>query len=195
MLVKAPDDNALERVLPLLRRMAARPEERSLIVAIDGRAASGKSTMAAFLGRITGAGVIHMDDFFLPPFLRTAARLVEPGGNVHYERFCEEVLPRLRQRGSFCYRWFDCSTMDYRGQRVVKDSRIRIVEGAYSAHPALGRYMDILAFSDILPKVQRERILSRNGEEGWENYRSRWIPMEERYIAVSKLRERADITL
>ena len=38
-----------------------------------------------------------MDDFFLPMELRTAERLEEPGGNVHYERFSAEVDVYKRQ--------------------------------------------------------------------------------------------------
>ena len=75
-------------LLPVFVRLAAqpgRPGARTL--AIDGRAAAGKSTAAALLAAALGAGVVHMDDFFLPAALRTPQRLSEPGGNVHYERF------------------------------------------------------------------------------------------------------------
>ena len=71
------------------------------VIAIDGRAASGKTTLAAALAAETGGTVVHMDDFFLPAELRTPQRLAAPGGNVHAERFAEEVLPFLRQ-GIFC---------------------------------------------------------------------------------------------
>ena len=78
------------------------------VIAIDGRAASGKTTLAAALAAETGGAVVHMDDFFLPAELRTPQRLAAPGGNVHAERFAEEVLPFLRQGRPFCYRRFDC---------------------------------------------------------------------------------------
>lgn len=83
------------------------------VIAIDGRAASGKTTLAAALAAETGGAVVHMDDFFLPAELRTPQRLAAPGGNVHAERFAEEVLPFLRQGRPFCYRRFDCRVMDY----------------------------------------------------------------------------------
>ncbi|MBS7324987.1 MAG: (d)CMP kinase, partial [Angelakisella sp.] len=37
------------------------------VIALDGRAAAGKSTLAAALAETLQAAVIHMDDFFLPP--------------------------------------------------------------------------------------------------------------------------------
>ena len=86
------------------------PEEVR-IIAIDGRCAAGKTTLAARLVKELGGDVIHMDDFFLPPALRTPERRSEPGGNVHYERFLTEVLPNLRSGRPFFYRRFDCSRM------------------------------------------------------------------------------------
>ena len=65
------------------------------IIAIDGRCAAGKTTLAARLAKELGGDVIHMDDFFLPLELRTEERFREPGGNVHYERFKTEVLKPL----------------------------------------------------------------------------------------------------
>ena len=79
------------------------------IIAIDGRCAAGKTTLAARLAKELGGDVIHMDDFFLPPALRTQERRSEPGGNVHYERFLTEVIPKLASGQAFSYQRFDCS--------------------------------------------------------------------------------------
>ena len=73
------------------------------VIAIDGRAASGKTTLSLALGDILGAGVVHMDDFFLPGELRTKERLSEAGGNLHRERFSDEVVSHIRG-GGFDYR-------------------------------------------------------------------------------------------
>ena len=73
------------------------------IIAIDGRCAAGKTTLAARLAKELGGDVIHMDDFFLPPALRTQERRSEPGGNVHYERFLTEVIPKLASGQASCY--------------------------------------------------------------------------------------------
>ena len=35
-----------------------------------------------------------MDDYFLQPYQRTEERLAEPGGNVDYERFKEEIYDK-----------------------------------------------------------------------------------------------------
>lgn len=162
------------------------------VIAIDGRCASGKTTFAKELGEYLGAGVIHMDDFFLPAELRTAERLFQPGGNVHYERFLKEVMPQLRKPQAFTYRGFDCSVMQLARTVEVAASPYRIVEGAYSQHPALADYADVRIFCDIDPEWQLKRISERNGEAALPAFQNRWIPMEERYFKEYGIRERSD---
>ncbi len=182
----------LLRLIPLLRKVHA---EKPSVIAIDGRAASGKTTAAAHLSRILDAELIHMDDFFLPPALRSEERLAEAGGNVHYERFIEEVLPHLSSGEEFSYRIFDCGIMDFGGRRTVKSAPLRIVEGSYSCHPKFGKYADITVFSYVTPEEQMRRIIERNGEKMAEMFRSRWIPMEEEYFEHYSISDNADIIL
>lgn len=164
-------------------------------IAIDGRCGAGKSTLAAYLAEQLGAGVVHMDDFYLPLHMRTPERLAEPGGNVFYERFQEEVLPFLNQEEAFAYRKFDCSIMDLGGLCRIPVSRFTIVEGAYSCHPRLGEYMSLRVFLDVEPHVQQERIRKRNGEERLQVFLQKWIPMEERYFKAYDIMDKADLIL
>ena len=165
------------------------------IIALDGRCASGKTTLAQDMCQIAGASAIHMDDFFLPTALRTAERLKRPGGNIHYERFIADVLPGLQSGRAFHYPRFDCGAMALRGCRSVPEASLYVVEGAYSCHPALGNYMTMRAFSDITPQEQQRRILARNGKAGLETFNARWIPMEEAYITAYGIPEAAHIIL
>ena len=180
------------RLLPVLEQVKT-CEKRPCVIALDGPAASGKTTLAQMLAILLPADVIHMDDFFLPIPLRTPERFAQPGGNVHYERFREEVLPALHAPDGFAYRRFDCSVMDFRGERAVGTAPFRIVEGSYSTHPALGDYADIVAFSVVDPEEQMKRILRRNGPEKAERFRREWIPLEEAYFAACGTRAKADI--
>lgn len=180
-------------ILPILLRLHEEPDIR--IIALDGRAASGKTTKATLLSHVLAAPVVHMDDFFLPPVLRTAERLAQPGGNVDYERFAKEVLPGLASGDGFTYRLFDCSVMDFGGLREIPAAPIRIVEGSYAHHPALGDYADLRVFSTVDADEQMRRILRRNGEGMAEMFRTRWIPMEERYFSHFGIREKADLCL
>lgn len=185
---------SISRLFPLLEKMNARKGDVA-VVALDGRCASGKTSMASDLAAIAGAGVVHMDDFFLPAELRTAQRLAMPGGNAHFERFREEVLPFLASPEAFSYRVFDCGAMGYSGRREVAASRWRLVEGAYCCHPTLGDYMNLRAFSDVDSQTQLARIRQRDGGDAAKTYAAHWIPMEEAYLAAFGIRQSAHVIL
>ena len=179
-------------LLPILQKIA---EVRPRVIALEGRAASGKSTAAEHLSQILSAPVVHMDDFFLPPALRSDARLAEAGGNVDYERFGQEVLPFLQSGEAFVYRVFDCGKMELDGTRTVDAAEIRIVEGAYSMHPHFAKYADLTVFFDVDPDTQMRRIVARNGAQMAEMFHRRWIPMEETYYKTFRIRENANLTV
>ncbi len=183
--------SGIERVLKALESV----QKDVKVIAIDGRCAAGKTTFAKALARVTGAGLIHMDDFFLPGELKTDARLKEPGGNIHYERFIAEVLPGLRNVAGFEYTRYDCEKMELGAIRRVPAGLLRIVEGAYSCHPKFGNYMDLKIFCDVKQLEQRIRIKQRDGENSLPIFLDKWIPREERYFAANKTKDRADIIL
>ena len=81
--------------------------KKQVIISIDGCAASGKTTIAEKLSKLYSSDIIHMDHFFLPVELRTTERLNEPGGNIHYERFKEEVINNLGK--PFSYNVYNCN--------------------------------------------------------------------------------------
>lgn len=180
-------------LISVLRILNRNPGIR--VIAIDGMAGSGKTTLANDLQRLLGCSLIRMDDFFLPLAMRTPERMAEAGGNIHYERFSEEVIPYIRVERSFSYRRFDCSVMDYSGDVHVKGN-LRIVEGSYSCHPAFGNYPDLRVFVETDAGTQMERICQRDISQ-WmvERFRDSWIPMENRYHEAFDLRHKADIVI
>jgi len=189
-------DIRFSRILPILKEINERKKSiGTTVIAIDGRAASGKTTLASDLSAVIEADTVHMDDFFVPPALRSEERFRTPGENIHHERFRTEVLPYLSERKPFAYRIFDCSIMDYSGNREIGDKPFRLVEGSYSTHPKFGSYADVTVFSDLSADEQTERIRKRNGEEMLEMFQNRWIPMEEDYFAFYKIKDNADITV
>ncbi len=162
------------------------------VLVIDGKSGSGKSTYAAELAQLWQAQVIHMDDFYLPEELRTPERLSEPGGNVHYERFKQEVLVGIASRHDFSYGKFDCSSMKITEQIPIKSEGILIIEGSYSLHPYFDKYYDISVFLDIDADEQINRIIARNGAVAAERFRDRWIPMENRYFDTFSIADKCD---
>lgn len=176
--------NAVDEILTQVDDLLKTKE--FVIIAIDGRCASGKTTLANELQKKLNCNVIHMDDFFLRPEQRTSERLSEVGGNVDYERFSEEVLTPLKAKKSFEYRPFDCHTLDFKSAIGVVPNKITIIEGSYSCHPKFGRYYDINLFLNVDSALQLERIKKRNGKDALEIFKKKWIPLEEKYFEKIK---------
>ncbi len=165
------------------------------VIAVDGMCASGKTTFANLLAEEYGFEIVHTDDFFLPFDMRTEERLSQPGGNIHYERFNEEVIIPLKNKADFEYRIFDCSSGTYEKKKKILHSKPVIIEGAYSLHPEIPDIYDLKIFFEIAPALQLERIRNRNGEQALEAFRKKWIPFENRYFEAFGTREKSDIII
>ncbi len=163
-------------------------------ISIEGGAGSGKTTLANVLQEKFGGNVYHMDDFFLPPQMRTAERLATSGGNVHYERFYDEVVQGILSGKPFSFGVFDCSVGEITRQANMQPSHLHIVEGVYSAHPRYADVYTLRIFLEIDAETQKKRILARNGEKA-EMFFTRWIPMENQYFKAFQIKENSDIVL
>ena len=165
-----------------------------ILIAIDGSCTSGKSTLAALLARELDCNLFHMDDFFLRPEQRIPERLAQPGGNVDYERFYEEVLLPLGTGETFAYRPYDCSTGRLKEPVAAEPKRINIIEGSYSHHPFFGDPYDIKVFLKITPEIRGMRIGQRPAFLR-KRFLEEWIPMEQRYFEEFRIEEKADLAL
>ncbi len=168
-----------------------RKERGRCLVAIDGNSGSGKSTLAAQLAAASGATLFHMDDFFLPPQLRTEARLDTPGGNIDSERFVKEIIKGLEKGRTFSYRAFSCKNSSYI-EKTAPHSTVNIFEGVYSMHPDWQAELNLKVFLQIPPEVQQDRILHRSGPEQLKKFTELWIPLENRYFEFCGIRESCD---
>ena len=178
-----------EQLTDLLDRTIS---EESLVIAVDGRCASGKSTLGEYLKRRYNAALFHMDDFYLQAHQRTPERYAEPGGNVDHERFREEVLDHLFDPEGIDYHLFEHD--GFRLGRIVHEphNSFYVIEGTYCMRPDLRGYYDISVFMDIDEETQKERILKRNGAEVLQMFEQRWIPLEETYFNTLHIRDHCD---
>lgn len=174
------------------RRLA---EGQRMVIAIDGLCGAGKTTLAGLLAGLYDCTIIPMDSFFLPPEKRTPKRLAEPGGNIDYERFYDEVVQRLGNSQPFAYRVFDCSTMTFAQTRQVQPRAIIICEGSYSQHPHFGNVYDMRVFVSCNEQQQKERLLARSGPELYERFVAEWIPLEQTYFKACRIRQQSHFVI
>ncbi len=168
-------------------------EKGTVKIAIDGRCGSGKSTFGEILSKEFECNLFHMDDFYLTPEKRTTERLNEPGGNVDRERFLNEVLNPVTKGENVFYRVYDCETQTFKESVEITPKNIVITEGSYSCHPELFDFYDLHIFLTVSPETQMKRIINRNGKEDAQNFKNKWIPLEEKYFEHFEIEKKCDI--
>lgn len=187
-------ETAIYEVAERIRATAA--EDMPVLIAVDGRCAAGKTTLAERLHKMINCTVFHMDDFFLRPEQRSNGRLNTPGGNVDYERFREEILVPLRDGAlKIAYQPYDCHAQALLPPVVIEPAKTVLIEGSYSCHPELWDFYSLRIFLTVNQDEQLRRIALRSGEESVQRFRERWIPLEEQYFTAYRIRERCDLCL
>lgn len=180
---------------PLFQSLkAASKDKHTFIIAIDGRCASGKTTLAAILSKELGADVFHMDDFYLPFDKRTPQIMAQAAGHMDLERFKREILHPAKEGKIVIYKPFNCTNnIMLPGEVTVKLRPVVIIEGCYCQHPALAPFYDYKLFLTNSPQEQKKRILARNGADGLKRFEDKWIPAEEKYFKQFDIQAKADM--
>ncbi len=177
------------KVLKAVSELVSDEKREQLIIGIDGKCASGKTTLGYLLCSLYDCNIFHMDDFFLQDYQRTNERLKEVGGNVDYERFKEEVVDKLLAGKAVEYRPFSCKERRILQGEFITPKRINIIEGSYCMHPYFGAIYDLRVFTDIGENMQLENIKKRNGEQQLARFKEEWIPKENAYFESFGVRD------
>lgn len=177
-----------------------RKDKKPFLFAIDGRCGAGKSTLALWLRESLAKQALpcllfRMDDFFLPPEMRTAKRLSVPGENVYHERFLHEVLLPLSERRAFSFAPFRCADGKDGEKITVSPAPLAIIEGSYACHASLSPFYHLRCFLTVSPEEQEKRLLRREGKEKFALFQKKWIPLEESYFALPETMARFELIL
>ena len=166
-----------------------------VVLALDGRCGSGKTTMAAALAeQFPDSIVLHTDDFYLPPAQREPDWEKTPCANMDLARLRDEVLVPARDGQSVPYRAYSCREGAYQPVKQLKTQPLVILEGSYSQHPLLTPYEDFRVFVTCSDDEQSRRLQAREGER-YTNFAARWIPLEEAYFAQYNVEVKADFAI
>ena len=170
-------------------------QQPTVLVALDGRCGSGKTTLAAQLAeRFPQSITLHTDDFYLPPPQRVTGWERIPCANMHLERLRAEAVAPARAGRAVCYKAYSCREGAYLPPRVLGPAPLVIVEGSYSHHPLLAGCYDLKVFVTCSPAEQTRRLQAREGER-YSSFAARWIPLEEGYFKEYSIEEKADLVL
>jgi len=173
------------------------------LVAIDGRSAAGKTTLADELAahlRAQGRPVLRssLDDFHPPGHkYRSSERRYTPATyyaeGYSYAAFRQLVLDPLRPGGSRRCRlalWDSFNDVALPEEWIdAPNNVIMIIDGAFLLRPDLRQYWDYVIWLQIDWETMLERVAKRDvawvgsAEIVIERYRTFWIPMHEYYEA------------
>lgn len=176
-----------QRLIEVFRRIdALLAQKPSVLVAIDGRCGSGKSSLAALIASVYGAMVLHMDDFFQTEAQKAAGE--EPAvANIDGARLRSALAP-LKEGIPFEIRPYDCLTGEFLPPRRLSPARVRVVEGSYCLHPSIALDYDLKVFMTVDAETQRARIAVRNSTL-YDRFVAEWIPNEEAYFRAFRVAE------
>ena len=183
-----------KRYVPYLPLFKCIDNNHPSMISMDGRCASGKTTLAKLLQQVYDCNVFKMDDFFLQPYQRTKERLESPGENIDHERFEEEILIPLSKQKDVSLRKFNCSTMSIEPSILIPYKPLNIIEGSYSMHSSLQKYYDSSVFLTINKEEQLSRLKKRNPSM-LNNFIQRWIPLEEMYFNTFSIQDKCDMKI
>lgn len=193
-------NNVLDNILG--RMEEAQKNNRKLLLVIDGKCGSGKTTLSERLGERYGCNVFHIDDFYLPIVMQTPEIMKEPGGNINYDRFIAEIMAPLTADNAVVYRPFLCMEQEYAPGVSLKNTGVNVIEGTYCCHPRLRKiyakltgWEVITLFMDIDDRNQRDRVRGRVGELRFKLFEDKWIPRERDYFSAYSAREYCDYSI
>lgn len=161
-------------------------------VAIDGYAASGKTTLSSLLASLFDGNVFHMDDFFQKPSSYDNQGVSQYGRNINFEKINETVIRPISKRSSVIYHPFDVVTHTHLAPIKVAYRKFMIFEGAFSMHPSMKLTYDYKIFYHISRYEQIKRIYRRNGLKKLIKFLDTWIPSERTYVKNLGIRDQAD---
>lgn len=181
-----------------IRELAA--TRSPLVVAVDGRSGTGKSTLAAWIAGQVGAVVIDQDDFYAGGDIDAWRRLTpeeKADRVIDWGRVRTEALLPLRAGLPACWHPFDWDAMEGLAVEPIRaqPSRIVILEGAYSARPELANVIDLSILVTLPDATRWERLLQREGEAFMSEWHGIWDEAEEHYFGTVRPAEGFDLVI
>lgn len=168
------------KVLKLQNYLDSLPKDKLTIIALEGRCASGKTTITNLLKNVT---IIHADDFFSKT-------------DVLDFKSLESLLSKLELNKQIEYTTYNCMNDTYTKKTILKTSNVVIVEGVYSYHQKIRKHFDKLIYieADKTKQLERLKIRSTNTQL-LDKFINIWIPREEEYYLKNELIIKSDLII
>ncbi|WP_084960553.1 uridine kinase family protein [Thermoactinospora rubra] len=155
------------------------------LVAVDGPAGSGKTTLALRLGAELKAQVVHSDDFPVP---------WEEGPGAWFGALEKAVLEPLSRGRAGGFHRYDWVRGRYAEHVAVPPAPVLLIEGVGTARRGADHLLAFRVWMEAPREVRRRRVIERDGPRLEEQWRA-WFAAEEAWFAEDRTRERADLVV
>ena len=152
------------------------------VVAVDGPAGSGKTTLAGLLAPLLGARTIHMDDLY-----EGWSGLATAG-----DRLREQVLAPLAAGRAGAYQRYDWEAGEFAEWHEVPVADHLVVEGVGCLRASSRPYFSLVVWVEADDDVRLARGLARDGA-GAEQHWLDWMVEERVLFTRARTRELADL--
>jgi uridine kinase len=152
-------------------------------IGVDGKGATGKTSLAARIAAaLPGSVIVHIDDFARPD-LRGWER----------DRFVRQVLePLLAGRSARYQRWDFLRNVGAEWHTVPAGVPV-VVEGVSATDVRLRVPWDFTIWIEVPYELRRARALERDGPEMMERWLTDWMPSEDAYEREQHPQDRVDL--
>jgi uridine kinase len=193
---------------PVIAAVRARSvSTQRLVVAIDGRSGSGKSTVAEAVAQALGAVIVPCDDFFAASVSNTAWDRRTPeqraADAIDWPRLKREAIGPLRAGRPARWYAFDFRAGPRRDgtyplQRTPSERApkpIVLLDGAYSSRPELADVLDLSVLVEAAATTREARLAAREPPEVLRQWHARWDLAEEYYFGHVRPPSAFDVVL
>jgi uridine kinase len=184
-------DNSIQIATEIILTEAQK--KSPVVIAVDGGSGAGKSVFVQHIAKQTKASVIPLDDFYSADVPNTKwdeyTTKVKLNKVFHWERLATTAIkPLLRGDNAF---W---TTYDFLGiqkdgtykQRLdlqkLQPSSIIIIDGTFSASPAIIDFIDITILIDVPIEERHKRLSNRESSIFLKEWHQRWDSVEDYYF-------------
>jgi uridine kinase len=159
------------------------------IIAIDGPAGAGKTTLAEHLSAALGlkykCTTLHMDDLYNgwdSPF------------DQHLTKSLTIACTSHRNSESYSLPFFNWSSGTFKESVVIPSADLLILEGVGSTQSAIRPYLSASIWIDIEPAQGLSRVLARDGVGITEEMQN-WLVQQEEHFLEHESKSAADFVL
>ncbi len=159
------------------------------IIAIDGPAGGGKTTLAghlmASLSLKYKCVVLHMDDLY-------------NGWEGAFDRHLTDALTGAcdshQKSKRYSLSFYNWSAGRYEAAQEIPEAELLILEGVGSSQEAIRPFLTASIWIDIDPSVGFQRVIARDGE-AISPAMARWLVQQDEHFEVNRSRQSADFEL